>query len=341
MTILFAGGEEGDLIKTSTACIVETSTTIRRSQYNRCALKVATASATDGWGAKFAASTSFWATARMKIGGNVFGSGNHGRGFALMDGSVIRLYVSTPASFAGLIYNQPICLIKVDAAGNKTQLATSATLFPGPDSLSKFDVQVVNYGTSATVRVYLEGVQIISYTGDVTTDGATSLNGLRLCAPTANNDWFWWSEVIVSTNDTRTLSLATLAPAAAGNAWSWTNSYAAVNEVTLDDTTIASSGTANQIAEATITNSTVPSTSGVVSVVVNARAQKGNTSGPANSSLLVRTGGTDYASPSAALPSGAFDLVSYSWDTNPATSATWAASDLTAVGFNIGIKSLT
>jgi hypothetical protein len=103
---------------------------------------------------------------------------------------------------------------------------------------------------------------------------------------------------------------------------------------------MATTTAAAQILETTVTNSTVPGTSGVLAVAVNARAQKGTTGGPANANLMVRTGSVDYTGPSQALPAS-FGLLSNVWETNPATSAAWAASDLTAAGFNIGVKSLT
>lgn len=344
MTILFAGGEEGELLKTSTACTVDTATTAaRRTNYSRCSLKVASHSATEGWVAKFsAAATSFWVSARHYMGGS--GSFTaYGRGIVLMDGAVGRLHVG-PANIVGnnSLYNLNIGLWKVNAAGTTTLLATSGYKFPMDSTMSKWDIQVVNWGATATVRVYLENNLILTYQGDVTTDGSTSITGVRFGQFTGSAyDTAYWSEMMAATVDTRTLTLATLAPAAAGNSYAWSGgAYSALNETTLDDQGLAYSTVAGQVLETTITNSTVPAVAGVVGVVVNARAQKGNTGGPANANLVVRTGGADYTSPSAALPTGAFDLVSYTWETNPATSAVWVPSDITAATFNIGVKSL-
>lgn len=341
MPILFVGGEEGDMLKSSTACSMSTNTSNRRTAYTRAAMKIASYSISDGWYGKFSGSaTSFWASARFSYDSTFYNPALNGRPFGLCDGVNVRLYVGPNTGTTSEIQTKPIALWKMDAAGNKTVLVTSTTLWPMWNVVSKLDVQVVNYGTNATVRVYLEGVLVIQYQGDVTTDGSTSLDGIRLSSMASVADGMYWSEVIVSTTDTRALTLATLAPAAAGNTYNWTNAVTAINETSLDDTTICYTNAANQLLEATITNTTIPGTCGVVSVFVNARAQKGNTSGPANANMVVRTGGADYTSASIALPS-AFSLIQANWDTNPATGAAWVPTDLTAAGFNIGIKSLT
>jgi hypothetical protein len=351
MTILFVGGEEGDFIKTSSACSVDTATTAaRRTTLARCSLKVfSNLSLTDSWSATFPGGgvTSFWLTARCYYNrisaiGNLFAA----RGLAFTSGGVTRLAVCPGAAVgsnivsAGLV-NQPIALCKITASGTKTTLASSSVNFMGWNTMARFDVQVQNYGATATVTVYLEGVQVLTYTGDVTTDGATSLDGVRLHSfvnsDTTNAEAFHWSEVIAATTDTRSVALATLAPAATGNAFAWSGNVAALNETTLDDTTIASSTSAGQVLETTVTNTTVSATAAVQAVVVSARAMKGAT-GPTSVNLLVRTGGADYAIGPQALPTG-FGRLQGVWATNPATGAAWSASDLTAAGFNIGVQS--
>lgn len=55
---------------------------------------------------------------------------------------------------------------------------------------------------------------------------------------------------------------------------------------------------------------------------------------------IVRTGGADYTGTSQTLPA-ALGLVQDVFYTNPASGLPWVIGDITAVGFNIGVKSLT
>lgn len=340
MTILFAGGEDSELTKIGTCSIDTATSNTRRTAYTRCSLKVGGGAANDAWQAQFSASSTFWITGRVRV----FSSGSilaSTRVLSLLGGVTPRLALATTYSGSNNSFGGSQSywtLVKYDAAGASTTLATSTGVSLNDVSLFKLDV-FVNYAVSGQVQVYVDGTKIIDYSGDVTTNSNTTLSAANFGVPTVSSIGYW-SELIVATIDTRSLGLATLAPAAAGNTYAWTGAYTTINETTLDDTTIAYSTTTGQVLETTVTSTTVPSTASIIAVLVNARAQKGNTGGPANLYGMVRTGGTDYLSSSAALPTS-FGPLSYVWETNPATSAAWAASDITAAGFNIGVKSLT
>lgn len=327
----------------SSACTVDTATTAaRRTTYARCALKVSSFSATDGWFATlYSAASTFWVTARYYADTNTFYNSAGTNWISLYDGTTPRLALTYTGTMGGKYsQNVPIQLVKISAAGTVTVLATASSNYP-VGALTKIDVSV-QYGTSGRVKVYVGGVLVLDYSGDVTTDSATTLSGVRFFQPAATGDSAYWSEIIAATIDTRSLALATLAPSASGNTFNWTSGAVSdVNETTLSDQTLATSATAGQIFETTINSATVPTTGAVVSVLVTARAQKGNTGGPANLNLMVRTGGTDYASGSLALPTARFDTVVNEWATNPATGAAWLPADLSAAGFNIGVKSVT
>lgn len=171
-----------------------------------------------------------------------------------------------------------------------TTLATAGNTL-STDTLQKVDIYV-NCAVAGQVQVYLDGTKIIDYSGDVTTNSATALASAVFGQDHANGSSFadYWSEIIVSTTDTRSLSLVTLLPAAAGNTFNWTGATSDVNEVTLDDATLITSATAGEIAQTTVSTTGVGGTAGIVALVVNAGAQKGGT-GPQNADLTVRTGG--------------------------------------------------
>lgn len=342
MSFLFVGGEDSDFNKLG-ACAVDTANAAaRRTGKARCSLKVASGALGDGWQAVFSgAASSFWLTGRgyfTSIPNVATSSPSHM--IALLDAAgVRRLALVLPAGSYVSNYTKYWRLVKIDAAGAMTTLATAGNTL-STDTLQKVDIYV-NYAVAGQVQVYLDGTKIIDYSGDVTTNSATALASAVFGQDHANGSSFadYWSEIIVSTTDTRSLSLVTLPPAAAGNAFNWTGATSDVNEVTLDEATLITSATAGQIAQTTVATTGLAGTTGIVALVVNARAQKGGT-GPQNADLLVRTGGVDYASADIVLPAS-LGRISKTWDTNPATSSAWTASDLTAAGFNIGIKSVT
>lgn len=338
MGTLFAGGEDICFSQVGATSAVNTATTAaRRSAYARCSL-AAGATGTpvngDGWlGALSAASSAFWFSAQLYLG-NTPNTIAAYKVLAFRSSNVSRLEIRVITAGTGLLG-----VYKVTSGGTATLLATFSSAL-GQTTLYKLDIQV-NYSTSGFVKVYLSGT-LIADTGtvDVTTDGATTLDGFLLGHPYNFARLCHWSEIIAHTDDTRSLSLCTLPPAANGNAYTFdSGSFADIDEVTNSDADIITSGTANQLAQFTVNSSGVTGNPGVKSVAVWARAQRG-ASGPQNMQLNVRTASTDYVSGNKAL---ALSMAGYqnTWDTNPNTSLAWAYTDLTAAGFNIGVKSIT
>ncbi|HUL53386.1 MAG TPA: hypothetical protein VLT83_08260 [Opitutaceae bacterium] len=209
------------------------------------------------------------------------------------------------------------------------------------DVLHKLDV-FVDYGASGRAQVYSDGTLLIDYGGDLTTDGASTLSGFVLgsaCGNSGASYSSYWSEIIAAAGqDTRALSLVTLPPSAAGATFAWTGAYTDLNEVTTNDATLCTSANPNETALVTVNSAGITGNPAVLAVCVSARAQRGG-SGPQNGQLVVRTGGNDYPGASQPLPA-ALARIANVWESNPATAGPWAPGDLTAAGFNIGIKSL-
>jgi hypothetical protein len=82
-----------------------------------------------------------------------------------------------------------------------------------------------------------------------------------------------------------------------------------------------------------------PGTFGVVAIVINARAQAGAAGGPSHIDLGVRTAGVDHWSSDLALPAS-LGVVSNVFTTDPGTGVAFNPSDISAAGFNIGVKSI-
>lgn len=327
MTFYFAGGEDHDFVPIGSVLVNTADPTARRAANARCSLIVANAvSGVDGWQGAFSTPlVDFWFTARVLVS-VVFGTQDL---LVFLDGSTRRLIIRTDATGR-------VVIAKRDATPTSTVLATSTLILSA--TLHKIDVRV-NYDGTGSVDVYVDGLLWVSYSGDVTTNSATSLSGLVLGSSSSSGSAVvYWSEVICASDDTRHMSLVTLPPAANGNTFAWTNSFASVDEVTINDADLCASDTADQVMETTVTSSGITGTPAIRAVAVSARAMKG-ASGPTQIQMAVRTGGTDYFSATKALDTS-FGRVSNIWETNPNTSAPWVYTQPAAVGFNIGAKSI-
>lgn len=337
-TFYFFGGEDSELSPTGAAAVITTAGRFR-SNYARCALGVpqtTNIAVSDGWyGALSSAVGSFWLTAQMYTNSSstIYQAGNI---LILRRGAVNTLSLITDGASPSHWRLQ-----KTSAAGVNTTLATSTVAIPAPATLTRVDV-FVNYAVAGRLQLYVGGTLVLDYSGDVTTDSATTLDGFALGSANSNSGsvTWGWSEIIVADSDTRGMALATLPVNAAGNTQAWSGANTDINETTLNDATSISTTTAAQLAEWTVTPaSAITSTTGILAVGVSARAAKGST-GPQNLQAAVRTGATDYTS--ANLPvSTTLGPLQATWATNPNTAVAWTGADLTAAGFNIGVKSIT
>jgi hypothetical protein len=342
MTILFCGGEDCDFSIVG-AYAINTTAAAYRSTYARHNLRLTGGTSWSSSDGIFGSFPSALSEAWLSWRGYYAHSGSssaQGYFLVLRDGTVNRILLGTDgASPAGTAKYR---LFKRTAAGVETTLATSSGTI-SLTSLNKFDVYV-NYGASGTFRLYVGGVLVIDYSGDLTTDGATTLSNFQFNyiagAVSPSGSLVSLSEVIVADEDTRGMALATLTPLAAGNAQAWSGAVGDVNEAALSDASIISTTAADQLAQFTVTpGSAITSGTGIRAVSVNARAAKG-ASGPQNLQAVVRTGSTDYASSNLSVAT-ALGRVANIWGTNPNTSVAWLGSDLLAAGFNIGLKSIT
>lgn len=211
--------------------------------------------------------------------------------------------------------------------------------FPVQNVLGAFDWHI-NYAVSGSVDLYFRDTSVCHYSGDVTAaSGQTLVNQFYLGGTStsggAPNDW---SEVIVSSTDSRDMNLFTCAPQAAGTTQTWTGVVGSVNPLGYSDvTSISTASTGN------ISNWTCPvlpaGTFTVPAVIQSARVQ--SVTGITNFRFNSRPAGAgaDFDT-SADIPAiGTFqnyqnNIVS----TNPATAGAWTPSSLGA-GVNFGIKS--
>jgi len=122
---------------------------------------------------------------------------------------------------------------KMELVINDTVCGITATTVLSQDC--KIDVEVLNFSSEyeGTVKVYVDAIEVISYTGILGNAIDTGLCCLRFRSTSTNFIWYF-SQVIVADEDTRLLSVKTLAPNAAGDTNQWSGAYTDIDETTLD-----------------------------------------------------------------------------------------------------------
>ena len=332
MSILAVGSEDSDF-EARGPMSVTTNPGYFRANYVRCALASAIGAGTNqdhGWYLKFPVpQADFWLTARF-YSQTIYNSDSVAALIGFMSDEIQTLALRlTQYGQSNPFYE----LVKIDGVGVVTILDT-ATSPIYQTTLTKLDFHV-NYAVAGFVRVYVDGRLVLSYDGDVTTDGRVDIDTIRLAD--ANRSVMAWSEVILADEDTRNMSLARLIPLAAGNAQQWDGVVGDVNEVTINDSTFVTTDVVDELAQFTVTPSpAIGGTLAVKAVVVAARAAKGAT-GPTSLKMNVRTNGADYDS--AALPlDSALGPVKSLFALNPNTGLAWTTAELVSGGFNIGVK---
>jgi hypothetical protein len=340
VTFLFVGGEDCDLQNVG-GCPVSTS--IYRSGFSRCSLGVGSQATrvpqTSFWNAyNVFASNSFWFSARC-YDSSVSEASTSGapQGFLIRFTDalgIVRLQIASPSwgSNSTAIFQ----LQSVNAAGTVTNLATSVSGFT-PGYWAKFDFQI-NYSTSGGFTWYVDNYPLLSYVGNVTTDGVTQLNGFALGfaaqSATPITSYAYWSEIIVSTVDTRSLSLQTLAPTGAGatSTWSGDSNGDTVNEMVVNDGSGITTSSAGQYE--LFTQAGTLSAPFVVAVIVSARAMT-SPGQPQNIKMVLNKSGTSYTSSTIAV-SDSYQNNQYVWTTDPSTGLAWTSIS----GVQIGIESI-
>ena len=329
--ILWAGGEDvdGQLVGTIST---STSSTFYRSGYARLALGMTFGTVTDPPANRFmvpvfANQTTIWIHAETYQASIASTSLNMNALSIYGSDGVPRLMIRGTATTG------QVKLAKEDTAGTYTDLATCTSGIWPAVSLHKLDL-FVNYAVSGQITLYIDGAQACDFVGDVTTNGITSVNQVSFAGTNINSATDYWSELIVSTTDTRNMNLVTLSPAANGNTMAWSGTVSNVNGTNYNDTAALTTGTNSLIAE--FTTGTLPAGSFTIPAVVQSARVEIGTSGPQHFSYTIRpgNGSTDYQS-SNVTPTTAFANYQNIWATNPATSAGWTNDAISGIQYGI------
>lgn len=343
-TVLSAGGEDVDFTCPGT-CTTDTTAGRFRSDWARSAYRFRDLSVVDpppsrGILPNFSPQSSIW------VHGRYFNLSNNAGDPATSANSQLLRVMGADGNPAIVIRatgtNGQVKISKRSAAGTFTDLVTcSSSTFP-TGGLDQFDMSL-DYAVAGSVTLYVGTSSFCTYSGDVTTDGRTQVQAVELSAARVGlggTSGGAWSEVIVSTLDTRSKTVLRGTATGNGNSieFSGTNVCTAIFPSNpYDDAAVATSATAEEVQECTVFSTIPAGTFTVDAVVQSARASRGS-SGPQNVQFVVRTGGADYPSASSALSINP-GVASVIWQFNPATGSFWSTGDITDAGFNAGVKS--
>lgn len=325
---LWSGGEDHDFPNGAMVCAQGTAGYFRAG-YSRYSVRTCTngaipkSSVFRGGGV-----TSVWLSARHLGGTSTGGHKIIGLG---KSGTNSGLYIGI---HTGVGYK--IALYKLDN-GTFTMLTSETGVSSTNYMLTKFDMQIVNYGVAGTVRIYMSGQPtlnssnpILTYTGDISIAGVSDLDSVFL----SPSDTSYASEIIVSDSDTRNLSLVTLTPNADGDLNQWTGgNYVNISGTTQNDAGPISSNTDGDKFQCNVSN--LPSIGlSVLNVKVGSRSTM-TAGGMTSVQLGVKTNSTLSTPAASTTLTGAWGLVETYYDQNPVTALPWVNSDVDALQLNL------
>lgn len=318
MSILFAGGEDLDF-PNGTAVPIQTAAGNYRAGFARCCIGGVDSSGTliKSVGFLGGAVTSAWLSWR----GNLYNVDNSqmGVGFGnLASGNWVGVGTNNGAR----------AVFAKSSAGGFTLLGTmfSQFLFPSGTTPSKFDLQMINYGVSATMNFYINGALVGTFVGDVTVTGTAGLDSVFI----GHQNRFqtnWCSEIIVSTESTLAWQgLVTHAPSGNGAVQAWSNpAYTNFNPITINDANSTFSNTAAQDEQASLIAAPAGNwQTKVVRVAARALATTGATASQLKLGLSNAAGTTVGVGP-AHSPTVGYTCQDEYFTTDPVTGAAWAA----------------
>ncbi len=213
---------------------------------------------------------------------------------------------------------------------SQTQLAIESGSSIGSLGFYSISMQVISYGASATVNVYVGSNLVITYTGDIRISSMTNVDRVGF-----TGNYYAarvvMSEFIVSDSDTRNMSLATLPPNAAGDANAWTGAYTDIDETTVSDADLVYTNAAANDAQFNLADSPA-GTWVVLATKISARATKSSDAAIGTLKLGFKSGGTVDVDAGQALTTS---WATYERLTATINGATPTTSDLTALQLNL------
>lgn len=331
MSILWCGGEDIDF-PNGTAVTVDTNATRFRAGYARCSLYTFTDSVCRSTPFAGGGVTSCWLSFRVTYGQ----SGTtpvpiHSIGLG-SSGTTKGLFLGV----ANVSNSLNLALSKWDGT-TYTELKAETGSSISTGVIHRIDMQLINYGATATVNAYVDGGLILTYTGDVTLAGVSNFDCVTLASHSVNaGSVFWYlSEIIVADEDTRGfVGLALMAPTGVGTTDQWTGVYSTINGITLSDASPVYTNTVAQDEQFNVTD--IPTgTFTIKAVKITARSAVSSPTPTATKISLGYNSGGTVAVGSAFTPTVAFAPLEQINATNPVTGNPFVQSEMNALQINL------
>lgn len=286
--------------------------------------------------------TTLWISGRVSVDSNSMSGGPGADFLRILDPSgTIRLVLNND-------YGQDSIgapsLYTVTAAGVRTLIKTASGGFSPPKSTQgdRIDIECV-YGASGTFNVWINGVQVLAFAGNLVTDsnayvaqvdfGKFGVGGYH-----NNSVLCGWSECFVASSDTRGIvGIVTVPPAADGATQNWSGTFADIDTILYNDAVVVSTTAAATVGQFTTATAPPAGSFAVDSVWVSCRAQAGSTA-PQHLDLGVHVAGADYFAAASALAPGMADY-QVAFSDNPATAAPWTYASVAAGDVGITLQS--
>ncbi len=311
MTVIFCGGEDIDFPNGVPVATTNTGGYFRAG-YARVAIS-GTGPASNAKSITFSQLTTGWFTFRT---GNWDSSSNVRRAGIVKSGTAgAGLWIG-----GGSLGNNNLALMSYNGTTQTQLAAEGGSSMAG--GLHRIDLNV----KAGSVDVYLDGTLLFTWTGNpLTTPGVSGFDQFGIAAS-------YSSEFIAADEDTRLLSLVTLAPNAAGDANAWTGAYTDISETVNNDATSLYTDTVGQDAQFNLND--MPAGSFTIKAVkISARVSKSAVATAGSIGLGVKSGGT--------INSGAPVAQTTAWATmeaylpsNPVTTNAWQQSEINALQMN-------
>lgn len=328
MTVLFVGSELECFLDSTGGTATEVTTAgYFEAAYSRCAVKCSTTAITDTLTATFSsASSDIWTHAYVR---SPQAAGTSNRVWW-------QWYSGATPVFRAifLTVNSLVCSFQYRTGSVWTTIGTTFTAISG--ATYTFDFHILG-GSSGVFEFYVGGVLTSSGTASMTSVVNMSSMTIHSAAATATNVTYV-SQVAVKTDSTLDCHVYTLPPTGNGSYTAWTGSYLDIDEVPLSDTDFIA-GNTNGDKETVVNSAITPITGVIEAVVVSGRSRRGAT-GPQNMKIMLRKGGTDYAS-STISQTASFAPYQTIWENDPSTGAAWTSGDAFSTSLEYGYEAVT
>jgi hypothetical protein len=338
MSILWCGSEDVDFPNGGVAISTVTTTTYFRSAYTRASIAAASGHAYSN-GFQGGTVTNLWFS--FQLGFSAQNSNGSQRTGALCAGVGNTSLTNGTGIFIQTASNTGLSISKFDG----TTITALATGFGGVNTngveVVRIDLQIINYGASATLNLYVNGVFYCTFSGNALVGSLTNFNCVNLWTSPSGNFGAsaCGSEFIVADEDTRSMSLRTLAPAALGTTTQWAGAVTNANPVVIADANYVTTNVATQDEQFT--------TSGLPTGTWAPRLVKMTSRGASTASATAtqwtpgfNLGGTvSVVGGTTHTPGVTFGSFEDFWTTNPVSGVAWTAADLAAANFQLDLRS--